>query len=170
MEKHDNQHGKPAMSTEHNANVRRAVFTGTFDPFTVGHHSIVKRVLPLFDELVVAVAASKLKNADEEILRRVADIRSIYRDEPKIRVIAYSDLTIDMAHREGARFIVRGVRSVRDYEYEREQAEFNRRFGGLETILLFAEPGLESVSSSLVRELRFFGRDVSEFLPDALES
>lgn len=170
MEKQDNQHNKPAMSAKHSANVRRAVFTGTFDPFTVGHHSIVKRVLPLFDELVVAVAVSKLKNADEEILRRVADIRSIYRDEPKIRVIAYSDLTIDMAHREGAQFIVRGVRSVRDYEYEREQAEFNRRFGGLETILLFAEPGLESVSSTLVRELKFFGRDVSEFLPDASKS
>ena len=76
-----------------------------------------------------------------------------------------SDLTIDMAKREGAAFIVRGVRSVKDYEYEREQAEFNRKFGGLETVLLFAEPGLESVSSSLVRELKFFGRDVTEFLP-----
>ena len=70
-----------------------------------------------------------------------------------------------MAKREGARFIVRGVRSVKDYEYEREQAEFNRRFGNLETILLFAEPGMESISSSLVRELKFFGRDIKEFLP-----
>ena len=144
---------------------RVGIFTGTFDPFTVGHDSIVRRALPLFDRLVVAVAVSKLKNTDEEIAQRVDEIQAIYKDEPRVKVISYSDLTIDMAKREGAAFIVRGVRSVKDYEYEREQAEFNRKFGGLETVLLFAEPGLESVSSSLVRELKFFGRDVTEFLP-----
>ena len=144
---------------------RVGIFTGTFDPFTVGHDSIVRRALPLFDRLVVAVAVSKLKNTDEEIAQRVDEIKAIYKDESRVKVISYSDLTIDMAKREGAAFIVRGVRSVKDYEYEREQAEFNRKFGGLETVLLFAEPGLESVSSSLVRELKFFGRDVTEFLP-----
>ena len=144
---------------------RVGIFTGTFDPFTVGHDSIVRRALPLFDRLVVAVAVSKLKNTDEEIAQRVDEIKAIYKDETRVKVISYSDLTIDMAKREGAAFIVRGVRSVKDYEYEREQAEFNRKFGGLETVLLFAEPGLESVSSSLVRELKFFGRDVTEFLP-----
>ena len=144
---------------------RVGIFTGTFDPFTVGHGSIVRRALPLFDRLVVAVAVSKLKNTDEEIAQRVDEIKAIYKYEPRVKVISYSDLTIDMAKREGAAFIVRGVRSVKDYEYEREQSEFNRKFGGLETVLLFAEPGLESVSSSLVRELKFFGRDVTEFLP-----
>lgn len=144
---------------------RVGIFTGTFDPFTVGHGSIVRRALPLFDRLVVAVAVSKLKNTDEEIAQRVDEIKAIYKYEPRVKVISYSDLTIDMAKREGAAFIVRGVRSVKDYEYEREQAEFNRKFGGLETVLLFAEPGLESVSSTLVRELKFFGRDVTEFLP-----
>ncbi len=144
---------------------KTGLFTGTFDPFTVGHDSIVRRALPLFDRLIIAVAVSKLKNTDEEIAARVADIKKIYADEPRIKVISYSDLTIDMAKREGASFIVRGVRSVKDYEYEREQAEFNRRFGNLETVLLFAEPGMESVSSTLVRELKFFGRDVNEFLP-----
>ena len=144
---------------------RTGLFTGTFDPFTIGHDSIVRRALPMFDKLIIAVAVSKLKNTDEEIARRVADIKKIYSGEPRIKVISYSDLTIDMAKREGARFIVRGVRSVKDYEYEREQAEFNRRFGNLETILLFAEPGMESISSSLVRELKFFGRDIKEFLP-----
>lgn len=142
-----------------------AVFTGTFDPFTIGHDSIVRRALPLFEKLIIAVAVSKLKNTEEEIAQRVADIQRIYKDEPRVEVISYSDLTIDMARRVGAKFIVRGVRSVKDYEYEREQAEFNRKFGDLETILLFAEPGLESVSSSLVRELKFFGRDITEFLP-----
>ena len=144
---------------------RCGVFTGTFDPFTVGHDSIVRRALPLFDRLVISVAVSKLKNTEEEISQRVDEIEKIYKDDPRVEVIAYSDLTIDMAKRVGARFIVRGVRSVKDYEYEREQAEFNRKFGGLETVLLFAEPGLESVSSTLVRELRYFGRDIDEFLP-----
>lgn len=141
------------------------MFTGTFDPFTIGHDSIVRRALPIFDRLVIAVAVSKLKNTEEEAANRVAEIRKIYAADNRVDVIAYSDLTIDMARRVGAKYIVRGVRSVKDYEYEREQAEFNRKFGGLETVLLFAEPGLESVSSSLVRELKFFGRDVSEFLP-----
>lgn len=144
---------------------RTAVFTGTFDPFTIGHASIVSRALPLFDKLTIAVAVSSLKHTDEEITQRVAQIETLYADEPRVKVIAYADLTIDMARREGAQFIVRGVRSVKDYEYEREQAEFNRRFGGLETLLLFAEPGMESISSSLVRELKHFGRDVSEFIP-----
>ena len=133
---------------------RIALFTGTFDPFTIGHQNIVERALPLFDKIVISVAMSKLKHAQEEI------------DEPRIEVESYSDLTIDLAKRKKARFIVRGVRSVKDFEYEREQAEFNKRMGGLETILLFAEPGLASVSSTLVRELKYFGRDVSEFLPN----
>ena len=144
---------------------RTGLFTGTFDPFTIGHDSIVRRALPMFDKLIIAVAVSKLKNTEEEIAQRVADIKEIYSDEPRVKVISYSDLTKDMAKREGARVIVRGVRSVKDYEYEREQAEFNRRFGNLETILLFAEPGMESISSSLVRELKFFGRDIKAFLP-----
>lgn len=145
---------------------RTGIFTGTFDPFTIGHDSIVRRSLPLFDRLIIAVAVSKLKNTDEEVAQRVDEIKAIYRDEGRIEVKAYSDLTIDMARREGAQFIVRGVRSIKDYEYERTQADFNRKFGNLETVLLFAEPGLESISSTLVRELKYFGHNVDEFLPD----
>lgn len=145
---------------------RTGIFTGTFDPFTIGHDSIVRRALPLFDRLIIAVAVSKLKNTDEEVAQRVDEIKAIYRDESRIEVKAYSDLTIDMARREGAQFIVRGVRSIKDYEYERTQADFNRKFGNLETVLLFAEPGLESISSTLVRELKYFGHNVDEFLPD----
>lgn len=145
--------------------MRTALFTGTFDPFTIGHADIVKRAKPLFDRLVIAVAVSKLKHTEEEISQRVAEIRAIYADDPQIEVKAYSDLTVDMARREGARFIVRGIRSVKDFEYEREQADINRRLSGVETILFFTDPQLQSVSSTLVRELRFFGKDVSEFLP-----
>ncbi len=141
------------------------VFTGTFDPFTIGHANIAERALKLFDKLIIAVAVSKLKHTDAEIDQRLNDIKAIYQDENRIKVIAYSDLTIDMAKRENADFIVRGVRSVKDFEYEREQAEINRRLSDIETILLFSEPGLSSISSTLVRELKFFGRDVSEFIP-----
>ena len=83
----------------------------------------------------------------------------------RMEVVAYDDLTIDLAHRMGAQFLVRGVRSVKDFEYEREQADINRQLGGVETILLFSDPRYSSISSTLVRELRFFGREVDEFLP-----
>jgi pantetheine-phosphate adenylyltransferase len=145
--------------------MRIGLFTGTFDPFTIGHKSIADRALPLFDKLIIAVALSNNKHTTEEIEERVNSIRNIYADVDNIEVKAYSDLTTDMAKREGAGFIVRGVRSVKDFEYEREQADINHRLSGIETILFFSEPNLSSVSSSMVRELKSFGKDVSEFLP-----
>ena len=156
------------------------IFTGTFDPFTIGHQNIAERALPMFDKLVIAVAMSKLKHASEEISKRVEDIKAVFPNECaelvdaedaskgyRLEVVAYDDLTIDLAHRLGARFLVRGVRSAKDFEYEREQADINRQLGGVETILLFSDPRYSSISSTLVRELRFFGREVDEFLPKA---
>ena len=145
--------------------MRIGLFTGTFDPFTIGHKSIVDRALPLFDKLIIAVALSNSKNTSNEIEKRVDDIKSIYEGIDNIEVKSYSDLTIDMAKRENAQFIVRGVRSVIDFEYEREQADVNHLLSGIETILLFSEPNLSIVSSSMVRELKSFGKDVSDFLP-----
>ena len=144
--------------------MRIGVFTGTFDPFTIGHQNIVERALPLFDKLVIAVAVSQLKHTQKEISERLNNIQALYADNGNIKVVAYSDLTVDMAKREGANFIVRGVRSVKDFEYEREQAESNRRLSGIETVLLFSDPSLSSISSTLVRELQFFGKDASEFI------
>ena len=156
------------------------IFTGTFDPFTIGHQNIAERALPMFDKLVIAVAMSKLKHATEEISQRVESIKKVFPQECtelideqdaskgyRMEVVAYDDLTIDLAHRMGAQFLVRGVRSVKDFEYEREQADINRQLGGVETILLFSDPRYSSISSTLVRELRFFGREVDEFLPKA---
>ena len=146
--------------------MRTALFTGTFDPFTIGHQSIVERALKLFDKVVIGVAMSKLKHTEEDVRLRTELIKELFADKgDRIDVIAYSDLTIDLAKRTGAQCIIRGVRSVKDFEYEREQADINRQLGGVETMLLFAEPHLSSVSSSLVRELRFFGYDASQFLP-----
>ena len=143
--------------------MRTGVFVGSFNPFTIGHDSIVRRSLALFDKLVIGIGVNTAK--EEGGTSRVEQIARLYADEPRVEVRSYTDLTVDFARREGAQFIVKGVRSVKDFEYEREQADINRRLSGLETVLLFAEPGMEAVSSSLVRELQRFGRDVSEFLP-----
>lgn len=142
---------------------------GSFDPFTIGHDNIVRRALPLFDRLVIGIGVNERKVYLQDVDTRLRIIQDLYRDEPRIVVKIYSDLTIDFAHREKADFVVKGVRSMKDFEYEREQADINRRLGGIETLLLFAEPGMEAVSSSLVRELTHFGKDVREFLPSVKE-
>ncbi|MBO5465975.1 MAG: pantetheine-phosphate adenylyltransferase [Prevotella sp.] len=141
------------------------IFTGSFDPFTIGHDDIVRRALPLFDRIVIGIGVNEQKKYAQTTEERIENISRLYAEEPKIEVKAYGDLTVDFAKREGAHYIIKGVRSMKDFEYEREQAEINRRIGGVETLLLFADPQLASVSSSMVRELMHFGRDVSEFLP-----
>lgn len=143
----------------------KAVFVGSFDPFTVGHYDIVQRALPLFDRLIIGVGINERKVYMNDTETRVAGIIRIFNNNPKIEVKTYNDLTVDFAKREGATFIVKGVRSVKDFEYEREQADINRRISGIDTLLLCADPQHASVSSSMVRELIHFGRDVSEFLP-----
>lgn len=141
------------------------IFVGSFDPFTIGHDAIVRRALPLFDKVVIGVGINERKKCMLSTEERTERIARLYANEPKIEVKAYSDLTIDFARREGAKYIIKGVRSVKDFEYEREQAAINRRLSSIETLLLFAEPELESISSSVVRELHNFGRDITEFLP-----
>ena len=148
-----------------NRNMKTGLFAGTFDPFTIGHASVVRRALLLFDRVVVGVGVNDSKHPEASAEQRVEAIRQLYADDDRVEVVAYSGLTVDLARECGATFIVKGVRSVRDYENEREQADVNRRLSGIDTVLLLAEPGLESVSSSTVRSLRSFGRDITEFLP-----
>ena len=146
--------------------MKTGIFVGSFNPFTVGHDSIVTRALPLFDRLVIGVVGDQVHKPDmpsaEERIRAIADL---YRDEPRISVKPYYGLAVDFAKAENARFIVKGVRSVKDFEYEREQADINRLLSGVETILFYAEPQYSSISSTMVRELQHFGVDVSAFLP-----
>ena len=145
---------------------KTGIFVGSFDPFTVGHDSIVRRSLPLFDRLVIGVVGDNVhKPSMRPAEERMRVISQLYADEPAIEVKPYHGLAVDFARAENARFIVKGVRSVKDFEYEREQADINRQIAGIETILLFAEPHLSSVSSTMVRELQHFGVDVSKFLP-----
>ena len=139
---------------------------GTFDPFTIGHASIVNRALPLFDKLVIGVVGDNVNKPNMSAAeKRVAAIRQVYKDQPNIDVQVYQGLAMDFAKSVGAQFIVKGVRSVSDFEHEQWQADFNRRLGGIETILLYCEPQLASLSSSAVRELAHFGVDVSPYLP-----
>ena len=145
--------------------MKTGLFTGSFDPFTIGHQSIVARVLPLFDKIVIGVGVNERKKYMYSAEVRVKEIAELYADNPKVEVRAFNDLAVDFAHREGAWFFVKGVRSVKDFEYEREQADINRMMGGIETLLVFAEPQHASVSSSLVRELIHFGKNAEIFLP-----
>ena len=145
--------------------MKTAIFPGTFDPFTVGHASIVERGLPLFDRTVIGVGVNDNKRTLYTNEERVRNIQEIYANEPRVKVVAYDDLTVDLAKREGATFILRGIRSVKDFEYERDIAAMNERLSGVETVLLFTEPQYMSISSSVVRELLRFGKDVTEFLP-----
>ena len=145
--------------------MKTAIFPGTFDPFTVGHASIVERGLPLFDRIVIGVGVNDNKRTLYTNEERVHNIQEIYANEPRVKVVAYDDLTVDLAKREGASFILRGIRSVKDFEYERDIAAMNERLSGVETVLLFTEPQYMSISSSVVRELLRFGKDVTEFLP-----
>ena len=149
-------------------NEKTGLFVGTFDPFTTGHDSIVRRALPLFDRLVIGVVGDNVQKPNiTPAEERMQAICRLYASEPRIEVRPYFGLAVDLARAAGARYIVKGVRSAKDFEYEREQADINRLIthGEVETILLYAEPQLSSVSSSMVRELRHFGQDVSPFLP-----
>jgi pantetheine-phosphate adenylyltransferase len=147
--------------------MRTGIFTGSFDPYTIGHDNILRPALPLFDRIIIGIGVNEQKKYMLSADMRKKKIQELYRNEPRITVKTYNDLTIDFAKREMAQYIIKGVRSVKDFEYEREMAEANYRLSGIDTLLLFADPSLSFLSSSMVRELIHFGKDVREFLPTA---
>lgn len=141
------------------------MFPGSFDPFTIGHADIVKRGLDLFDKIVIAVGVNANKHHHFTAEERVQAIRKLYDGDLRIEVTNYDDLTVDLAQRVGAKFILRGIRSVKDFEYERDIASINKRLADVETVFLFSDPAHADISSGVVRELMAFGKDVSAFLP-----
>jgi len=148
--------------------MRRAIFPGTFDPFTVGHFSVVKRAMTFMDEIIIGIGINENKKTYFPVEKRVEMISTLYKDEPRIKVMSYNSLTIDFAQAVEARFIVRGIRTVKDFEYEETIADINRQLAGIETILLFTEPELTCVSSTIVRELLQYNKDISCFIPKGM--
>ena len=147
---------------------RVALFPGSFDPFTRGHESIVRRALPLFDKFVIAIGVNADKRSFMTTEQRKALIESVFKDDPRVEVISYTGMTVDVAREVDARFIVRGVRLIQDFENEKHLAEVNRDLTGIETILLYTLPEYSHISSSIVRELMRYGQDVSRYLPEGV--
>ena len=149
--------------------MNRAIFPGTFDPFTIGHESIVRRALTFTDEVIIAIGINEQKHSLFPVAKREQMIRDYYKDEPRVKVMSFSNLTVDFAHEVGANTIIRGIRTVKDFEYEETIADINRKLTGIETIFLFTEPDLASISSSIVRELMKYNKEITQFLPKGMK-
>ncbi len=149
--------------------MKKAIFPGSFDPFTIGHYSVVKRGLELFDHITIGVGSNCSKKSFFTLEKRLDIIRQAFHDEPRVSLKAYDSLTIDFAKEEKADFILRGVRSANDFEYEKSIADINKRLSSIETVLLFTEPQYSAVSSTIVRDLLNYGKDVAAFLPPGVE-
>ena len=145
--------------------MNKVVFPGSFDPFTIGHANLVERALKLFDQVIIAVGYNEQKAGWLPVEERVRALREYYAAISQIRVESYTGLTVDFALSMEARFILRGVRSVKDYEYELGIADINSRLADIETVVLLADPNISGISSSVVRELHNFGRDITPWLP-----
>jgi len=145
--------------------MKRAIFPGTFDPFTIGHYSIVKRGLNIFDEIIIGIGVNfSKKNLFNEADRKKM-IEDTFHDEPRVKVEIYNSLTIDFASKHNAGFILRGLRTVADFEYERTIGDTNFELSGIETVILFTESAYSHISSTVIRDLIRYGKDVKKFLP-----
>ncbi|MDR1273212.1 MAG: pantetheine-phosphate adenylyltransferase [Odoribacteraceae bacterium] len=143
-----------------------AVFPGSFDPFTIGHEEIVTRGLHLFDEIIVAVGENVGKRTFWDIATRIAVIRKVFRDEPRVSVEGYAGLTVDYCKRAGASFLIRGLRTAADFEYERAVGQVNRALDSrIETVFLLTSPRHTFISSSIVKDILLNNGDASAFLP-----
>lgn len=145
---------------------RIAIFPGSFNPFTRGHQRIVERGLKLFDTIIIAIGRNSEKQAEQSEEERALQIAELYSKNPRVSVQTYETLTVDFAKQVGADFILRGVRTMKDFDYELQMADINRLLTGIETVVLFAETDKVNISSSLVRELQAFGKDITDFLPE----
>jgi len=146
---------------------RIALFPGTFDPITLGHTDIINRALPLFDKLYIGIGRNANKQPMFSEEQRMNWIKSIYKNNDKVEVVVYEGLTVDCCKKIGANFILRGIRYVNDFEYEKAIADMNRSIAdNIETVFLTCLPQYTSVASTLVRDVLKYGGDVSKFLPE----
>ncbi len=145
--------------------MKRAIFPGSFDPFTIGHYDIVLRALQIFDEIIIGIGHNINKRNAFPLEERINAIQTAFNSEPRVKVMPYDGLTVDFATEQQAQFILRGVRSIQDFEYERNIAEANKQLSGIETILLYTRPEYAHISSTLLRDLHSHGKDISQYLP-----
>ena len=143
----------------------KIIFPGTFDPFTLGHKNIVDRALALGYDVIVAVGVNVGKKTMFSVEERVRRIREVYAGNPHVTVTHYEGLTTDFARQQGANAILRGIRTVQDFEYERSLADINLQISGIDTLFLITEPKFSAISSSVVRELLNYGKDITAFIP-----
>lgn len=148
---------------------KTAIFPGTFDPFTIGHLSLIERGLNLVDEIVIAIGVNPNKKTFFSLEDRMNMISELFQGNSKVKVMSYNNLTVDFAQQVNAEYILRGIRSVNDFEYEKNIADVNRKIAGIETFVLFTEPEHTHISSSIVRELLSYGKDVGAFVPEGLQ-
>lgn len=141
------------------------MFPGTFDPFTIGHESIVLRALTLFDEVVVAVVNNNEKKSFMSLDNRMRYIESVFENNPRVRVLAFDGLLVDVAKAENVDCLIRGVRTVQDFEYEKNLSDIYRVTGGIESVLLCSYPEYGFISSTMVRAHIIHGYDVSAYMP-----
>jgi pantetheine-phosphate adenylyltransferase len=150
-------------------NQKIALFPGSFDPITIGHKSIVERALPMFDKIVVAVGSNTAKNSVFPLEKRIEWIERTFAQYDNVEVVTFNSLTVDFCREIGAKYILRGLRNSTDFQYERNIARINQELDSeIETIFLMTKPDDAAISSSLVREILSFGRDVSQFIPEEI--
>ncbi len=150
--------------------MRIAVFPGSFDPITTGHVDLVKRALPLFDKVIIAIGINSQKKYLFSLEQRLAWIEAVFADEPKVEVDSFQKLTAHYCNKIGARYLLRGLRNASDFDYEKTISQLNNIVGeGLETIFLIAHPSKSHISSTIVREIIKGGGDSSTFLPPEID-
>ena len=149
--------------------MRKAIFPGSFDPFTLGHFDILKRSLSLFDEIIVGVGRNNQKKTMFSEKQRLSFIENCFKDDKKIKVEAYQGLTIDFCKKVGASFIVRGIRNNGDFEFEKAIARTNRKLSKIETIFLLTSAKTSFISSSIVRELILNNGDYKQLVPNSVD-
>lgn len=142
----------------------KALFAGSFDPFTIGHRSIVERALHIFDSIVIAVGFNEHKSGMWSPEERVEAIAGVFKDNPNVDVMAYSGLTAAFARDNGADILLRSARGVIDFEYERNLADANREINGIDTVIMISQPEYSFISSSMVRELIHNGLNPSKYI------
>jgi len=148
--------------------LKTAIFPGTFDPFTLGHASIVRRGLHLFDRIIIAVGINSEKKTMFSLDERMNQVHACFKNEPRVVVCSYDGMTVDFARKENAGFILRGVRTLGDFEYERLLSDVNHKISDIDTVFLFTEPEYSSIQSNVVRELLKHNQDIEEFVPSAI--